>query len=237
MGFKRVSTKVLTVGTARWLIFRYGLDALAIGQCGSLHHLQRVLLWFKWGPPRRTMLLDHLPLVFPQRWDLLLTWKHWHHLQLRKQTMFAPFCTSTLLFKLRFMYITSTYNTVRRLLNPMFSYQKETQIISRCFLCGLQFICMFFCRNMVNLHTERLTTNPYQLAGPSTSLKNYHLIKRKIISKGEWRNIIPGHLQKHLVFWALQTLHGEICSIFGCCQILLTLNSLPKNSHLGTQSS
>ena len=125
MGFKRVFAKVLTVGTARWLIFRYGLDALAIGQCGSLHHLQRVLLWFKWGPPRRTMLLDHLPLVFPQRWDLLLTWKHWHHLQLRKQTMFAPFCTSTLLFKLRFMYITSTYNTVRRLLNPMFSYPKR----------------------------------------------------------------------------------------------------------------
>ena len=91
MGFKRVSTKVLTVGTARWLIFRYGLDALAIGQCGSFHHLQRGFLWFKWGPPRRTMLLDHLPLVFPQRWDLLLKWKHRHHLQLRKQTMFAPY--------------------------------------------------------------------------------------------------------------------------------------------------
>ena len=91
MGFKRVSTKVLTVGTARWLIFRYCLDALAIGQCGSFHHLQRGFLWFKWGPPRRTILLDHLPLVFPQRWDLLLKWKHGHHLQLRKQAMFAPY--------------------------------------------------------------------------------------------------------------------------------------------------
>ena len=50
MGFKRVSTKVFTVGVARWLIFCCGLDALAIGQCGSFHHLQRVLLWFRWGP-------------------------------------------------------------------------------------------------------------------------------------------------------------------------------------------
>lgn len=102
---------------ACWLIFCCGLDALAIGQCGSFHHLQRGFPWFKWGPPWRTLLLDHLSLVFPQRWDLLIKWKHRHYLQLRNQTMIAPFCSSTFLLKLRFMYITSTSETIRRLLN------------------------------------------------------------------------------------------------------------------------
>lgn len=176
MGFKRVSTKVLTVGTARWLIFRYGLDALAIGQCGSFHHLQRGFLWFKWGPHGGPCCLITFPLcslkggIFYLCENTDITFNFASKPCLHPSAL-APCCLS----------LGSCTSPPLTTLKgdcwiPMFSYQKVRQIISRCFLCGLQLFCMFLCRNMVNLHNERLTTSLYQPAGLSPSLKHYHLI-------------------------------------------------------------